>query len=55
MTSVLGLEVSYYLGHEGKKFSGGKSKSKFLNLSNYVLEIFSDGYSSLVWLTLKVF
>ena len=27
MIRMLGLEVPYYLGHEGKKFSGGKSKS----------------------------
>ena len=35
MTRMLVLEVPYYLDHEDKKFSGGKSKSnvfKFIKL-----------------------
>ena len=46
MTRMLGLEVSYYLGHEG---------NKFYDLSKHVLQIFSDGLSLTVWLTRKVF
>ena len=40
MTRMLGLEVPYYLGHEGKKFSVVRVNQTFLNLSNYVLQIF---------------
>ena len=35
MTQILGVEVTYYLRHEGKNFSGGKSESnvfKFIKL-----------------------
>ena len=32
MTRKLGLGVLYYTGHEGKTFSGGKSKSNVFKL-----------------------
>ena len=56
MTCMLGLEIPYYLGHEGKIFSGRKSKSnvfKFIKLCTR--DFFSDVFSLPVWLTLKVF
>ena len=55
MTRMLGLEVPYYLGHEGKNFSGGKSKSnvfKFIKL--FITGFFSDGFPLPASLTLKV-
>ena len=53
---MVGLDILHYLGHEGKKISGGKSKSNLFKIYQIMYYRFlSDGFSLPVWLTRKVF
>ena len=41
---MLGLELPYYLGHEGKKFSGGKSKSNVFKFTFLKFILYNIAY-----------